>query len=1077
MIGSASSSLEDDTDRLDFAKTGLHGREKEVQRLRDAFHRVQNTGKPEVILLRGGAGTGKSVLAESLRQVVPRGHFLSGKYNEIQSPQPFSAIVDALSPLCTSLSKSAGVGSLRNDLERKLGDDLLYLKPLMPSISTLVDIYSQNGDSNDNGWTTKEPSMERHNWAFERIKVAFRDFLRVLTKHSITITLFIDDLQWADESSLDLLQFVLTESRTKGLLFVCAYRDDEGDASSVRLGRIRTKTPFATTEIEVLPLTVDVVNSLIVNVTESDPETTVALASVVHAKTKGNAFFTIQLLTILHGEATIVRSEETGQWTWDVEKVRDDISTINSVAHLVSRQISRLSKDAVDLLKVASCFGSSFSFEVAATFVVNDRPGCDEEAVRKDLATALTLVMKEGLIVMQHNGEGTMHMFAHDKVQQGAYSFMEDEGERQWMHWRIGRLLQQLRQVPAVPESRLFLVFVDQLNRGCEMIEGSTDLLQLAELNWKAAKQVMSRASFAPARRFLMFGLSFLEDLNGWQDHYALHLDMRTTLAKVLYCVGEMEECEECCREVMQNAKRIEDKFRVYLVMIDALGSTLRWEDALAFGFQVLDELGESFPKRPTPSHVTMNFHKTAMKLKGRKDGELLGMPVMTSETKLFVLDVISSMITHCYPIDRTVEMGLLSMRLTQITLKFGLSKHTSRAFASWAYLQGTVFNFDEAHRFGKLASELAARFDDPANECRSLITSSCFVSHLRMPMADQLDGLLRAHQLGMESGDSSHASLASGYYTMMYFYCGLPLSRLLQDAKVFEEQQERYNQVVGRPLVVTVHQAALNLMGKAENPSKLTGAAMDQDEFIKSADANTRRIKVHTLWMVLKMVAYYFDDTKVAREMAENFYVHRTNTEGANFYMPSFLMFMSLISMEAWVETKKRKYKRYARANRRELEKWVEKDACNTNHKLKLLCAEQLAIDEPRKQELVKVRFDEAISMAKRSGLTHDLALANERAGKYFLKRGDVDKAFMYLRRAAVFYQEWEAKGKVEHLLRKYFLVQSTRVDASWLREAQVSTAADDSKGSGSKPSRYGLGLVPVDKPSFALESSLDRI
>ena len=1047
------------TIRLDFTKSRIHGRQKEIETLRQSYLRVVDSRKPEIVLLRGYAGSGKSVLAETLRSFVPQGFFLSGKYDEIRSPQPFSAIADAFSTLSDALSKSTEVASIRDDLDRKIGDDLAYLVKLVPSITLLVDVNTTEGAKNN--------AIEQHNWGFERIKVAFRDFIRVLAKNSITIVLFIDDLQWADASSLELLQFVMTDQKTKGLLFLGAYRDDEVDAShqlGIRLREI-TKSPYDVAEIEVRSLDVDTVNKMIADITAtaaSESETQ-ELAMAVHQKTSGNAFFTLQFLGKLQDEQVIFWSDETRSWHWDTEKVLADASADN-VVDLVAHKIAGLSEDAADLLKVASCFGSYFYFDLVSALVVKNRPGCDEEAVHQALAKALNRLVMEGLVVQRD--EDFRCVFAHDKVQQGAYALIEDETERQRNHLRIGRLLQRLYSVPQVSRDWMYLVYIDQLNRGAGLIENTDDRVKLALENLEAATKVVSQAAFAHASRYLKYGLSLMDGLDGWTNYYELQLDLQSTLAEVLYCVGDLEACEECCDEVTSHAKRVQDKFRVYITKIDALGSGLKLEDAISFGFEVLRDLGVPFPKRPNQSLVLFNFFTTSMKLRGKTDEEILGLPVISDEIKLFAMDIISSLLMHAYPMDKDAEIGIMTMRLIQITLKYGLSKHSSRAFAAWAYLQGSLFYFDEAMRFGKLASKFATRFENPACEGRCLLTNSCFVWHLKRPMYENLDSLLKSHQYGMEYGDICSGSLAAGCYTMMYFYSGLPLGRLLKDADAFSDQQQRYKQAAGEPLVVVAHQAALNLMGFAADPVKLTGTAMDQDEYLSEANnANTQKIKIQTLYMVLIMVACYFDDFKVAGEAAEKLWNSQQKVDGPNFYIPSYLMFKSLVCLQNWSTTNERKFKKHARLSLKELEKWEQSGANNIRHRLLLLQAENEALKPNHNPEIVKVMFDEAISMARRSGFNHDVALFNERAGRYLTKQLQPQSAFQYLKRSALQYAQWEARGKVEHMLSKYFFTKLGSKDADWL-DGQPMDPADPKTVSDSKSSVYGMGIRRSREP-----------
>ena len=1044
---------------LDFNKSRIHGRQREIKILRESFSRVVDSRKPEIVFLRGSAGSGKSVLAETVKLVVPSGFFFAGKYDEIRSPQPFSAIVDALSTIMNALRNCTDVGAIRNDLQCKIGDDLLYLKQLIPSITTFVDLTLGEAAAVE---------MKHKNWRFERIKVAFRDFICVLARNDITIALFLDDLQWADVSSLQLLQFVLTDCRLKGLFFVGAYRENAIHTSrqlAIRVRDIQTKSPFLVAVIDVQNLDVDTVNSLIADLFASTPFATKPLASVVHQMTDGNAFHTLQFLRMLEDEQLLYWSADEHSWKWKLHKIKGSVA-IEGVVELVRTKIARLPKDAQDLLTVASCFGSSFNYDLVAALISKDREdcdkNCDKNVVRKGLEVASEMAVAKGLLI-RRRGQSKC-MFTHDKVQQGAYSLIEDKKLRQLMHLRIGRLLRRLHAIPTATREWMFLAFVDQLNRGRALIDDEKERLELAQLNLDAAKRVIAQSSFSSARRYVLCGLDLLDDLNGWVNHYALQLDMQSTLAEILYCFGDMEESVESCDIVMVQAKCIEDKHRVYIVKLDALGSNLRMLDALSFGFEVLRELGEGFPRRPNQFHICLNFVKTSRLLKGRTDQSLLNIPVMTDKSKLFVLDLISAMIEHAYPLNKDYEVSLLCMRVIQLTLKYGLSKHGSRAFSVWAYFQGRFFEFQEASRFANIASTLDERFKNPACEGRTILTNTCFVSHQTMQLQDQLDPFLKAHQYGMEYGDICHAALAAGCYLLTLFLCGRPLSQLVEDAEAFEYQVRRYRQVTGECMILLAHQAALNLMGQSENPTKLSGSVMDQDVYLNSDDSNTVRVQVQTLWLFLLIVSCVYDDLEVAGLADENLWKLKCGVDGSNFYMPAYLMTMSLVSWDVWKTAKQRKFKRQSRSHFKELEQWANKEACNTKHKMILLRAEREGWKAGQQPVSVKVLYDEAIALAKRSGFTHDLALANERAGKFFLRVGEKDQALLYFRRAIIHYGEWEAYGKADQMVQKYFTELNGEEEPPWfqtgcnykLSKHGNSYTTRESKGS----SHYGMGI-----------------
>lgn len=1061
-------------------------------------------------LLKGYAGVGKTVLAETVREHVEPGYFLYGKYDEIRPPQPFYGFVDAFSALHETLERRDDLSAIRNDVECKIGEDFLFLRDLCPRIIDVLDVdritsSSQQQDAS----SSQQDAFVQRNWVFERMKVALRDFIRVLAKHGATIALVIDDLQWADASSLELLQYLLTDKRVKGLLFVGVYRDYENVAEAspqlqIRMREILDKSPFQQTHIEVKNLSENGVNDVIADVLALAPGVTQALAHAVFGKTRGNAFHTLQFLGRLKDDYLVYRGEN-GEWDWHLEDIRSDTREYN-VEALVSHQMVRFDDSTKVLLRVASCFGSHFYINVVDDIVrqMHQERGDQgthstfqgqrdeshhedgaEELFPQEWKEVLDNLIHKGLV----RGEVGKYLFTHDKVRQAAYNLFEDNNVRLSMHRRIGIHLQNLHNNSETRQEWMFLASVDQLNLGCELTtEEEQQLLKFAKLNLRAAKIVSERAAFAPALDYLNKGVEMLRGMDGWNHHYKMQLQMQSARAQVLYCIGNMDECEECCDEVIDHARKPKDKHEVWIVKIDALGSSLKFSDALHFGFQVLRDLGEKFPRKPRKQHLILAFLRTSLLLRGKTDNDLLGLRDMKDHSKLCALEVISSLAMHAFPFNKEVEVGLLIIRMIQITLKHGLSKHSSRAFSAWAYLQGSFFKFEESLRFARLADKLVvhARSHFRAGkdcEGRSVLTNSVFVWHLREALSKQFDHLLKSHQFGMETGDIVHASLAAGCYTMAYFFSGCPLGRLLEDAKVFEEQQKRYKQAAGAPLVVVYHQAALNLMGQSANPVVLTGDAMNQEEYLRSLNANTARIKVQTLWLGLLIVSSLYGDTQVAGETAEQLWKFRTKVDGPSFYIPGYLMFMSIACLDFWRNSGQRKFKKQSRLHLKELETWVKKEAANTKHKLLLLQTEHEVVKQDRSPAQIKVLYDDAIYHANRAGFTQDAAFACERAGKFFRGEGDSVKGYYYLRRATEFYFAWEAWGKTRQMLQTHWGVNAEHQQApEWIHQGMRATRQRN-LAPPAPPSVWGMGIRErpqpmqeewtADLPKFGVETS----
>src|SRR5438477_1179277 len=209
---------EDDTpDRL-LIPERLYGRAAEIETLINAFNRILAGGRPELVLVSGAAGIGKSAVVHELHRalVPPRGLFASGKFDQYKRDIPYATLAQAFQSLVRPLlgRNEAELGTWRDALRQALGPHGQLIVQLLPELALVI------------GTQPPVPDLPPQD-AQHRFQTVFRRFLSVFARPEHPLVLFLDDLQWLDAATLDLLQHVLTESAVRHLLVVGAYRDNE----------------------------------------------------------------------------------------------------------------------------------------------------------------------------------------------------------------------------------------------------------------------------------------------------------------------------------------------------------------------------------------------------------------------------------------------------------------------------------------------------------------------------------------------------------------------------------------------------------------------------------------------------------------------------------------------------------------------------------------------------------------------------------------------------------------------------------------------------------------------------------
>src|SRR5580692_1158027 len=282
----------------------LYGREREIDSLLASFDRVVATGASEFVLVSGYSGIGKSSVVNELHQalVPPRGLYAAGKFDQYKRDIPYATLGQAFQSLVRSLLSRSEVelGRWRDDLREALGPNGQLIVNLVPELELVIGKQPA---------VTNLPPQDAQN----RFQMVFRRFLGVFARKEHPLALFLDDLQWLDAATLDLLEHLVTRAEVRHLLLVGACRDNEISPSHPllrTLDAIRKAGAFVQ-EISLAPLAQEDLGRLIADTLSCTPGRAVPLARLVHEKTGGNPFFAIQFISAL-AEEGLLRFDHDG---------------------------------------------------------------------------------------------------------------------------------------------------------------------------------------------------------------------------------------------------------------------------------------------------------------------------------------------------------------------------------------------------------------------------------------------------------------------------------------------------------------------------------------------------------------------------------------------------------------------------------------------------------------------------------------------------------------------------------------------------------------------------------------------
>jgi len=217
--------------------------------------------------------------------------------------------------------------------------------------------------------------------------------------------------------------------------------------------------------------------------------------------------------------------------------------------------------------------------------------------------------------------------------------------------------------------------------------------------------------------------------------------------------------------------------------------------------------------------------------------------------------------------------------------------------------------------------------------------------------------------------------------------------------------------------------EAVLNLMGKSDDPLRLTGSACDEDTLLRVGSQTNQEVTLQTMWFLRAQLAYYFDELETALKFAKKFRksIQQRKVRRSHLVFPCFIFYSGLIYLGLAKKTKKRKYLVRARKDMDRLKVWVQGGAVNFYHRLLLLDAQYNSLSKRMDPKTIKNKFEKAIFSAARAGFIQDHALANQLEGEYFLSKDLFIDAEYHLSTAFSLYYEWGAQAVADHLLDRH--------------------------------------------------------
>lgn len=615
----------------------LYDRETQQKALYESYRRCCQRSS-ELILVTGVSGTGKTALVHTLRDVVgdDGGFFIEGKFDQLERVDQYYPVVGALSEF-VNLVLDRPVAELQEIQERLVAcrETELLLLDLIPALRLLRRDDDSDSEASSSSFRRHKPTAQAKGaGAQQRLLFAVRQFFLAVCAPHRPLVVFLDDLQWAEPASLDLIAALVNEP-IPGLCLIGACRGNEVPLDhhlSVVLREMEAVS-VTITQIQLGNLDQDGLTLMISGVLSLSLEMSRSLADVVMRQTSGNVFFVLQFLQSLSEEGVLCWNDD--RWSWDpADKLSIDLSSSEhgrDAVGLIARKIQRLDKNVQDVLMVAACLGAEFDEYLL------------HEIVTFDVVQPLSVAEDMGLVT-RPDANGTWR-FVHDQIQQSAYSLIP-EYEREQVHLQIGRKLWTSLS-PDDLNLNAFLV-VNQLRLGAKLVDDCDERIRLALFLLRAGELATASSAFLSAADYLHLGISLLDKRTRWRDHYELTLNLYNAAAEIEYCNGNFITMDGIIDEILLNARAKCDKGRALVASIYSLGSRNELQKAIDLGLKVLESLGERFPPRPSLVSVVFEMVKTKRMLRRFSNEKILNLHLLRAPQKQAAMRIMNLMFAYC---------------------------------------------------------------------------------------------------------------------------------------------------------------------------------------------------------------------------------------------------------------------------------------------------------------------------------------------------------------------------------------------------------------------------------------------
>jgi predicted ATPase/HPt (histidine-containing phosphotransfer) domain-containing protein len=1042
----------------------LFGREREAAQLLEAFEEAAR-GPAQLLLVSGYSGIGKSTLVSEIHKPLleKRAHFAAGKFEQLERNLPYGALLQALRGVLRQIlsEPERQLHSRRERFRLCLGNDAAVLFPLLPELGQIMGPQPEVADL-----SARETQS--------RLQRLFRGFLRAVATAEHPLLLFLDDLQWTDGSTPQLLAHLLGENELRYVCFVGAYRDKEvgpGHPLTLALEQLRAKRPLLVRQLSLGPLSESSVQQIVAGTLHAEPAACAGFAQLLFQKTGGNPFFVHELLHALHRQGAIEFSTERGRWLWQEEALARAALSDN-VVELVLQRLRDLPAETLECVSIAACLGKEFDLRLLAR-IAGKSTGAAAQALWPAVQRELLLPSGDAQRWLHPSdpdagdlgGASLSYRFPHDRVVEAAAQ-LRDAAARAALHLRAGREIRA--GVPPAQQAERVFEFIDHLNRGRGLLQTESERAELSELNHAAAQRARRSAAYAPAISYLECALSLLTP-EEWRSRRALEFGCRRMWAECVFLSGAVARAEAACAELLSNAPDAVSRASAVCLKATIQEQQSQLAEAVETIRQGLAELGIQLPSDPgeIDRGIGTGIGKMQAHLERVAIEDLVKLPALSDPLQVAATELLFQLIPAASqihpPLFILAELVLFDMALTHGTVP-GSAKNVMDC--------GIVFSailkdYGRAYRMGRTAFQLLERSLPTPLESAVNFVFGCFISHWGAHHREGLDALARGYQRGVDLGDVVHAAYSIIHHAKSLLFAG----RRLDECAAETKRALAYTTATGAVGHVALPRILRRAIGQlTESFADTPDLQLSDAEFIQEIEKTQNGHFLLVLGQTQTLVQLILGDLPRAASWDAFATAHLAVGNGA-FPVPDYYLLQALLLGRQWpaaAPAERTRILATLREHQDTLQVFATASPANYQHKYLLVGAELARLSGASIDEVLRLQREAAQACGE--DFTQFRALAQESLAEFWTEKGHPEFARECQMEAYHLYRHWGARAKLSRLEQAHgkWLHAAARGGAA-ASSATLSTATATASVAGSD-----LDLASALKATLAISSEL---